>query len=294
MPSDPLSYQPLIESYLKKVPSPLAAMSFANISLWQDFFQFEIVEIDGHLCVFASDAAGKFLYLPPLAKTIKLPVIEQCFKRMGQGVARIENVTEEQLPLFPKEKYKVHKKGYDYLYYRGDLADLKGDAFKSKRNSVNHFVKHHASEYEVFDNNMAKECGQLYDRWAEEKSASAKDDMHVMMIEDNRLVHRRIFKDHKELKLVGRVLKVDNKIVAYTFGHFLSKDMFCDLVEIADLEFKGAATYIFWLLCNDQVLKGIKFINVMDDMVPENVRRTKMSFRPAVMVPSYTVSPLVA
>jgi len=296
MPPELLSYRPLVERYLKKISSSLAVFAYTNIFVWQDFFKFECVEIDDHLCVFASDDVGTFLYLPPLAKNVSPKVIGDCFARMkkankGRGVTRIENVMEEQLKSYPLEEYQIHKKGYDYLYYRQDLVDFKGDAFKTKRNAVNHFVKHHECKYLPFAELMAVECMDLYNRWAKEKSVGVQDEMHLAMIEDNRLVHRRIFKNFRELGLVGRVIKVGDKIVAYTFGYFLNKETFCDLLEIADPQYKGAATYIFWLLCNDQVLKDMKFINVMDDMVPESVNRTKMSFRPAVMLPSYTVSP---
>ncbi len=298
MPPDFLSNQPLVESYLKKIPSPLAAFSFANIFIWQDFFKFEFVAADGHLCIFASDEAGAFLYLPPLAKTVSVDVVEQCFKRMdklnkSKGVTRIENVPEDQLAHFPSTAYSVHKKGYEYLYFRRDLVDLKGDAFKSKRNAANHFVKSYQSEYLPFEASMSGECTVLYEKWAEEKILGAKDEIYRMMVEDNRLVHRRVFNSCRDLGLVGRVVRVDGKVAAYTFGYFLNKDTFCDLLEIADPQFKGLATYIFWQLCNDPVLRETKFINVMDDFVPESVNRTKMSFRPAALLPSYTISPKV-
>lgn len=298
MPSDLLPHQPLVESYLKKIPAPLAAFSFVNIFIWQDFFIFEFVELDGHLCIFACDEAGTFLYLPPLSKAAKAVVVQECFKRMAKlnkakGVARVENVPGEQLAHFPSAEYTVHKKGYEYLYFRRDLVDLKGDAFKSKRNAANHFVKNYQSEYLPFEAAMSGECAALYEKWAQEKIAGAKDEIYRMMVEDNRLVHRRVFNSCRDLGLVGRVVRVDGKIAAYTFGYFLNKETFCDLVEIADAKFKGLATYIFWQLCNDPVLRETKFINVMDDYLPESVNRTKMSFRPAALLPSYTVSPKV-
>jgi hypothetical protein len=295
MSAELLKHQAIIDRYLGEIAAPSSAYSFVNIFIWQDFFRFDIVEIDGHLCVFAADDAGTFLYLPPLAKAIVPDVVEKCFERMtrlnnGRGVARIENVLQQQLVCFSEQKYKSTKKGYDYLYYRKDLADLKGDAFKSKRNAMNHFVKHHRSEYEFFESSMVAECEALYDRWAQDKTAGITDEMYRMMLQDNRLVHRQIFENFRALGLIGRVVKVAGRIVAYTFGYFLNRDTFCDLAEIADPQYKSAATYLFWLLCNDQVLKDIKFINVMDDMVPENVNRTKLSFRPAMMLPSYIVT----
>ena len=117
MSANLLSAKSLVDRYLRETPTHLAAFSFVNIFVWQDFFKFQFEEIDGNLCIFASDKAGTFLYLPPLGKTISCDTLKQCFARMdtlnkGNGVTRIENVSEEQLGYFPSSDYKIYKKSY--------------------------------------------------------------------------------------------------------------------------------------------------------------------------------------
>ena len=109
------------------------------------------------------------------------------------------------------------------------------------------------------------------------------------MIEDNEKVHAAALKSHKELGLVGRVVKIDGKIVAYTFGYHLNSRTFCVLFEIADLSYNGLAVYTFHSFCKDAALESYSFINVMDDFELDNVKATKMSFRPSVLLPTYTI-----
>ena len=292
-----LSFKPIVERYLKVTPASLSAFSFVNIFVWSDFFKFQFEEIDGNLCIFATDKAGTFLYLPPLGRKISSKAIQECFDRMhklnrGKHVTRIENVSEEQREFFLTQDYKIYKKSYDYIYFRKDLVQLKGDAYKSKRNAYNHFVKNYSATYRPYEQSLAKQCLRLYGEWEKAKRLTLKDDVDLLMLEDSKAVHRKVLEHCAALDLIGRVVEIDGQVVAYTFGYFLGQETFCDFLEVADKEYKGLATYIFYQLCNDPVLTHVKFINVMDDFAIESVNRTKMSFRPSLKLPAYVISPL--
>jgi hypothetical protein len=224
--------------------------------------------------------------------------MEECFGRMkknnkGKGVTRIENVPESWLQSFSKADYKIYKKGYEYLYYRRDILGLKGNAFKSKRNAYNHFEKNYSSEYLPYEPAMSKECLALYKKWAQHKQKSSQDEIYLHMIEENFKVHKRALESYNDLDLIGRVVVVNKRIAAYTLGYRVNAKIFCDWCEVADIQFKGLPTYIFSRLCADEALSKTEFVNVMDDFEMENVTQTKLSFRPALMMPGYVVSPLL-
>ena len=295
---DLLEQRALIDRYLKEADQPLSSFSFINFFIWKDFFNFEFKMIGGNLCIFASgarDPAGTFLYLPPLGKKINPSVIEECFaimrgKNNGSGVSRIENVPAEQLPLFPDEKFRRIKKGDEYCYYRKDLAALQGNDYKSKRSDYNFFTKHYNAEYQPFSSQDTEECLALYDRWAQERKASQRDEAFFYMLVDNRKVHATVFQYCEQLGLAGRVVRVDGEIAGYTFGYNLNQNIFCVLCEIADVNKKGLPVYIFRKFCEDPQVVRFPFINVMDDFALENIQKTKMSFHPTILFSSYTVS----
>lgn len=296
MPSDLLEQRELVERYLKESPQPLSSFSFVNLFIWKDFFNFELRNIGGALCIFASDQAGTFLYLPPLGKKAGREVIDDCLVLMrernkGSGVSRIENVPAAQLIHFPPEQFKCFAKGDEYCYYKKDLVELKGNNYKSKRGDYNYFTKHYRAAYRAFAPADAPECLALYDRWAAARKKDARDETYLYMLEDNRQVHAAVFKHGADLGLTGRVVEVDGKIAAYTFGYALNKYIFCVLGEIADVTKKGLPVYIFSQFCDDPDAASFRFINVMDDFALENIQKAKMSFHPTMLFSSFTISP---
>jgi hypothetical protein len=62
-------------------------------------------------------------------------------------------------------------------------------------------------------------------------------------------------------------------------------ETFCILYEITDLGIKGLAQFIFRRYC--QELKDYKFINIMDDSGLENLRRTKLAYKPVRQVRAF-------
>ncbi|MFA5059441.1 MAG: phosphatidylglycerol lysyltransferase domain-containing protein [Candidatus Omnitrophota bacterium] len=295
MKSDLLKKKPLVDKFLRECPTRLSAFSFVNIFAWKDFFDFTFEIKDNCLCIFASNAIGTFLYLPPLGKNISSDVIQGCFETMerlnkGSGVSRIENVPQEAVKYFSSREFRLESKSEEYLYERKNIAEFSGNRFKSKRSSYNYFVKNFKCEYLPFKMSMKKECRDLYDSWASHKALGSDDIIFRQMLEDNRIVHQTVMTHYDSLELSGRVVCIDGKIKGYTFGFALNRDIFCVLFEIVDLSIKGLSSFIFKEFCSDGAVKPFRYINVMDDFGLTNIRKTKLSFHPSALVPSYVVS----
>lgn len=274
----------------------LSTYSFNAVFLWQDFFEFSVQAIGERLGVFAQNEIGQFMLLPPLGGEITEDVLTKCFYQMdkvnrGSGVTRIENVHEHQLKYFPTDKYIIEKKGHEYCYLKQDIIDLKGNAYKSQRSEYNKFTKSNEKySYEPYLPEMFDECTALYDRWAENRRQKHEDEIYRHMLSENRLVHRRALEYINQLGLIGRVVKVNGKIAGYTFGYEVNQTMFCVLLEITDLSIDGLSTFIFREFCGDPLLEKYQLINVMDDFGMPNVEKTKMSYHPAKLIPSYTIT----
>lgn len=281
--------------YVSRRPHHLSSYHFSSIFLWKDFFVFDFQDIDGYLCVFARHVFGSFLYLPPLGASISSAIIDKCFAHMNRinskpSFSRIENVSGEDLKLFDPGRYKFMEKSREYCYLKEDLVGLKGNAYKSKRSSYNRFANHYAHEFVAFDRQWTEDCTHLYDAWAANRKERSSDDIYRTMLDENRAVHRLIFEYSDDLGLEGRVVLMDGKPCAYTFGYSLNEDTFCVLVETTNLDIKGLSVYLFNRFCADERLKQYRFINVMDDFAMNNIARTKQSFHPKSLYPSYVVT----
>jgi len=214
---------------------------------------------------------------------------------MGKNrIARVENISENQLPLFQGLGYNAYLKAHEYLYRRKDLEDLAGHAYKSKRHDIHVFNKR--CPQAVFRAYMPADlgrCSDLYRQWAAERKAHCEDvaepDVYRAMLEDNARVHALLMEHAQELGLTGRVVEIDGRIAGYTFGYALDDKTFCVLLEVTDLSKTGMAAYIFNCLCADEAVRGFEFINTMDDFGIPNVARTKKSYHPCQLLPVYTV-----
>lgn len=285
-----------IEHYLNEKGAPLSSFSFVNIFSWGDFFAFDFKIIDGCLCVFARDASGCFMYLPPLGRDFSVETVRACFDYMEKingkrTVARIENVHRYQLSCFPSGEFRAFPKSYEYCYYRKDIAGLSGNPYKSQRAAYNQFVRGCRYHYRPYASWMRTDCEELYRRWSHQRLKKyGGDAIYRQMVEENARVHQRVLASCDDLGLVGRVVEVEGRIVAYSFGYPLTAEVFCILFEIVDLAYRGLPAFIFREFCRDPDVEAYSFINVMDDFALPNIQKTKLSFHPAVLMASYTVA----
>ena len=291
-----LGQKPLVDSFLEKGPRPLSSFSFVSIFAWSDFFQFEFKMIEGSLCIFAHGETGCFLYLPPLGRDIGPSTLDLAFKHMAKNgrprpVNRVENIPENLLSLFEKSSYNQYLKPAEYVYHKEDLVALKGNAYKSQRHDCNCFHARHAAHFfGPYTDADLGDCMALYERWAQGRAETHSDDIYRTMLQENRLVHERLLKFWEPLGLVARVLKVDDRVIGYSFGFAVDESTFCVYAEIADLKTPGASSYLFQQFCADEQLKRYSRINTMDAFAIPNVARTKQAYHPSELLVSYTVS----
>lgn len=293
--SDLLSRQSWIESFFPEHRYNLSAFSVVNLFAWEDFFHFEFVVMDECLCVFAHQEAGCFQYWPPLGQNVTREVILKCFAHMhgingSSGLSRIENVPQELLEVFDPKDFRREKRADEYCYDRRALAELAGADYRSHRWACNHFTERHAWMFGALKPDHLSACAELYEIWAAHRLAHNPDEMFQAMIHENRDVHRKMLENAGRLNLTACGLFFDGRLAAYTAGYPLNERVFCDLLEVADPQIKGAAAVVFRELCRDEAVARYHIINAMDDFGLPNVQRTKMSYHPQSLIPSYTVT----
>ena len=283
----------LFNKYLNLSTRELAAFSFANIYIWRSIYDIQWQIIENSLCIFFQDRIGAFMYLPALAKERQPKVIKEAFAIMdkinkNKDISRIENIQREDLDYYRALGYLAREKYPDYLCLRDDLVSLGGNKFKSQRASYNYFIKHYDFDWQRLRLSDRAEVLGLFNSWIKQRRAQCSDDIYCGMLEDSRKVIKDALINYKQLDLAGIVVKVDKKIKAFSFGYKLNDFTFCILYEITDLSIKGLAQFIFRKF--SQELKGYKYINIMDDSGLENLRKTKLSYKPVRLIPAYIVT----
>ena len=280
----------LFDKFFKLRDHELSVYAFQNLYIWKGLFNISWAIIDGNLCIFFQDRLGVFLYLPPEGRKPSLRAIKEAFEIMDQhnkqrAISRIENIEEKEVEFYKNLGYECREKFPEYLCERKDLVELRGERFKSKRACVNYFEKHYRFEYSCFSLREKQECLGLYDYWRGERQEKYKDTVYRGMLGDSRKCLEVLLDNFGQLNFKSGLVRIDNRIKAFTFGFSLNPDTFCILYEISDLRIKGLSQYIFRRFCAEQ--KNHRYINIMDDSGLDNIREVKLSYRPHRLVPSF-------
>jgi len=283
----------LFDKFLNLEAHQLSTYAFENIYIWKGLFDIKWLILQDSLCVFFQDKIGCFLYLAPLSRNKKPEVIKKIFQIMdrfnkNKDISRIENIEEESLPFYENLGYICQNKSYDYLCLRSDLTQLRGNKFKSKRACFNYFIKHYEFQYLPFSLKYRDECLGLYDSWVKERKMKNQNRIYQFMLEDSRRALKNALDNYSDLNFIGRLIKIDKKIKAFTFGFKLNQDTFSILYEITDLSIKGISQFIFRRFSSE--LEGYKYINIMDDSGLENLKKVKLSYQPVKLIPAYIVT----
>lgn len=283
----------LVNRFLSLEQHDLSCYAFENIYIWQELFDIFYDTIDGNLCIFFKDKIGCFLYLAPLGRKVQPQTIESAFKIMdsfnlNQEISRIENIEEKDRTFYQKLGYAVEEKFCDFVYSRARLVELRGNKYKAQRASLNYFLKNYKFKYLNFSSKYRDDCLKLYEEWAKKRKSANTDYIYQAMIDDASTCLEILLGNYRALDFKGRLVAIDGKIKALTFGFRLNKDTFCICYEIADLSVKGLSQFIFRAFCEE--LKGFKYINTMDDSGLPNLRKVKLSYRPLKLVSNYIIT----
>lgn len=286
--------RPIIDSILTSRETMLSAYAFAAHYIWRDIFHFYWGIIDDHLCLFAQYDDYIYMPIPPVPCNISSfqnlnRIISTAFSIMEQlnknkAVSRIENIDEAEKKAFVSLGYDIRPGEPEYVYRREDLANLRGNLFKSKRAMYNHFVKQYQYGYEPFESVHVSDCMQLFREWKRERCKKIKDPLYQALIEDSHFAHSQVVKHYRTLKLTGRVVRIRKRVEGYIFG-FGRRNVFYILLEVTNPDIRGLAQFIFREFCRE--MGEYAYINTLGDSGLENLRMVKQSYRPCKIVPSH-------
>jgi Fe-S-cluster containining protein len=289
-----LADRPRFECALKSVETPLAHYALAPHLIWMNLFRYSWAELAGHMCLLANYADGMYMPLPPLGVKPHREAFAQAFALMretnkGSAVSRIENVPDEWRAALESWGYRLKPKDPDYLYRTADLAALAGDRYKSQRAACNRFEREHRHAFEPYRDSDRDACLTLFREWAAQKQAAGLEEVGRHMLADSESAHREAFTHHRELGLIGHVVRVDGTVRAYTFGYERSSSVLCVLLEVADRTIAGLAPFIFREFCREAAAGSSEFVNTMDDSGLPSLAHAKRTYHPIRLVPSYIV-----
>ncbi len=278
----------LLEPYYQYEQSRSCEVSFANNLLWAPFYEVEYAIIEGML-VFQSKKDGYSVSMPmakddTTAANLETVILklEDYFNGIGQPF-HIHLVTGEKFEMleniFPgKYEIEYDRDIADYVYEVEKMISLVGKKLHGKRNHINKFKENNPQwSYEALTPENLEECLQMAEQWKCRNLCCEKGEKHVEFC-----VTRRALTQFKELGLKGGILRDGERIVAFTLGEELNREMFVVHIEKAFADVQGAYPMI-----NQQFLiheaSQYRYVNREDDAGAEGLRKAKLSYYPAFL-----------
>lgn len=182
----------------------------------------------------------------------------------------------------------------DYIYSLDDLCNLAGRKYQPKRNHVNRFESMYEYTFDELRPSDFEECMRLEREWQRRKEAAGANDTEhraeheAEMSEEQRAIAEALAA-YDELGLYGGVLRVDGRVVAFTYGSELAPGIFCTHIEKADAAIEGVFPMINRCFARALAARGYKYVNREEDMGLAGLRRSKMSYHPVAMQEKMTV-----
>jgi Fe-S-cluster containining protein len=271
---------------------PLSTKNPVTLAQWDRLMRLWWTEIDDSACVVADQSGEFFLPVPPLGGD-PVAAARAAFALLDRlnahpGVSRIERIGESQKSPLASAGFVIRPQEPEYLYDRRALAALAGPHYKSHRWNANRAERRYRPVYRGFDPKDGPDCLRLYARWRAAKEAASADSYPAALTADSFYAHWRLLTAPADWRLSVRVAEAGGKTAAYTIGAPLDDDTFLILAEIADPDHPGLGPWLFRAFCGE--MDGFARVNTMDDSGLASLRRSKQSYRPARLIPSYTAA----
>ncbi|MFA6892008.1 MAG: phosphatidylglycerol lysyltransferase domain-containing protein [Sphaerochaetaceae bacterium] len=204
----------------------------------------------------------------------------------------LQTGTRFALECVPKEQAEeLELKGYhiehtrdldDYLYNGMRLVTLSGKHLQSKRNHISQFKRDYHYEAQPMTKEDIPDVMSLDWCWIQCNT----DDKET---EEERMAIKQAFRFWDELGFLGTSVRIDGKMVAFCIGQIIDKKLAISHFEKADTKYAGVYSVINQAYAN-MYLADIEYVNRQEDMGLEGLRKSKLSYHPAMMVEKYNVT----
>lgn len=280
-----------IDAILSKKTYMSCEYCFGNHFIWKNAYKIQIARVNEFYIASLSDDEGEsgtsFLY-PAGSGEIK-PVIEELeeYCSVNKIKFRLHSASSEDIAeleeIFPNKYTFAADRDYsDYIYTVEKLTTLSGKKLHSKRNHIARFKENDWKFEEINDENFA-DCLAMNKEWCR-----INDCGRDQSLKDECCAITRSFKYFNELNFFGGLIRIGDKVVAYTLAERLNDDVVVVHMEKAFSEIQGAYPTINREFVAN-MCQSFKYINREEDLGVEGLRKAKLSYQPDIILDKYTV-----
>ncbi len=251
--------------------------SFTNLFMWSFSRKTQYKIMDGFLCIRGELNSVDFLYFP-IGNKVFTEVITDLIHEFGTEF-KMRAVNKEMADFlktkFPgKFIYKNEDGRGDYIYKTSDLIELKGRKFHSKKNLINRFEKLYDYTYEEISPENIEEVINFQKWWCQLKRCKLRKSL-----KDEKIGVLKVLENYEKLDLHGGLIRVNNKVVAFSIGEYINEDTAVVHIEKADHNYLGAYQMMNKLFVEKEFSK-CEYINREEDLGIPQLEKAKKTYNP--------------
>lgn len=275
----------IIEEYLKGKFN-ISDYNFTNQYLWSIGEESKYRIKNNVLIVKGVFAEEEYYYMPvPKDKTDEnLKALFEIIRDIIQNGNRIILVPEEWKKIFEGDFIlEERRESFDYIYNSKDLGMLKGRRYSKKKNKINNFTKTYNYTYERITEDNIDEVIEFQKNWCLKRECDT-----IPILKNENLGIMNLLNHYKEMDYIGAMIKIENKVIAYSLGEILNDDYGVIHIEKGLNEYIGSYQLINHLFARNE-FSNCKYINREDDFGDEGLREAKESYHPALLLKKYEI-----
>ena len=179
----------------------------------------------------------------------------------------------------------------DYIYLRKELVELKGRKYHQKKNHLNFFLRNYDYSYEEITPETVPEVLDFLERINDEKLQELPDEWKPILKLETKAIEELLTFVGTGRILTG-VIRIGGAIEAVTIGEYARTgrhDTVLVHVEKAVNAYRGLYQAINNEFCR-HLPDDVILVNREEDMGMENLRQTKLSYKPFMMGEKYSAA----
>ncbi|MDY4696460.1 MAG: phosphatidylglycerol lysyltransferase domain-containing protein [Selenomonas montiformis] len=280
--------KPLLDRYFRSRYYENSHFNFTNLFMWRIPYHVRWCEENGVLYM-TCEWEGTLMAMQPFGPEEKMQEATDRFLAYFQEIGRpllfvgLESGYAEFLEQYKGASFDIRedRDNFDYVYLAEKLISLSGRKLHSKKNHLNAFRKMYPqAEYLAITEEIIPACRVELESWYQMRLTDEPDDP---FIDWERRAILEVFDDYEYFGLRGGAIRLDGRIIAFTFGEQLNTDSVVVHVEKADPNIRGAYPAINQgYVANNW--SAITYINREEDMGHEGLRKAKESYKPEKMI----------
>lgn len=275
----------IIDEYLKGKFN-ISDYNFTNQYLWSIGEESKYKIENNVLIVKGVFAEEEYYYMPvPKDKTDdNLKALVEVIREIIQDGHRIILVPEEWKEILEKDFIlEERRESFDYIYNSKDLGTLKGRKYTKKKNKINNFTKTYNYTYERISEDNINEVIEFQKNWCLERECDT-----IPILKNENLGIMNLLNHYSKMDYIGAMIKIENKVIAYSLGEILNDDYGVIHIEKGLNEYTGSYQLINHLFAQNE-FSNCKYINREDDFGDEGLREAKESYHPAFLLKKYEI-----